>query len=150
MNDLRKILITKYDAIVAVKKYLDDENRIQGQEPIERHNRWRAEAILEDVPSIDAPEDWGRYSERLWQIAYERGKADRPQGEWIYIDEPIIGNPYGRYKCSKCNLEEPFESDFCPHCGARMKGADDYERAIEQMEHDMLYEPTYNSEDGSM
>ena len=52
-------------------------------------------------------------------------KADRPQGEWIYIDEPIIGNPYGRYKCSKCNLEEPFESDFCPNCGAKMKGADD-------------------------
>ena len=51
--------------------------------------------------------------------------ADRPQGEWIYIDEPIIGNPYGRYKCSECNLEEPFESDFCPHCGARMKGAND-------------------------
>ena len=51
--------------------------------------------------------------------------ADRPQGEWIYIDEPIIGNPYGRYKCSKCNLEEPFESDYCPNCGAKMKGADD-------------------------
>ena len=51
--------------------------------------------------------------------------ADRPQGEWIYIDEPIVGNPYGRYRCSKCNLEEPFESDFCPHCGAKMKGADD-------------------------
>lgn len=31
-----------------------------------------------------------------------------------------------------------------------LKGADDYERAIEQMEHDMLYEPTYNPEDGSM
>lgn len=29
-------------------------------------------------------------------------------------------------------------------------GAYDYERATEQMEHDMLYEPTYNSEDGSM
>ena len=52
-------------------------------------------------------------------------KVSRPQGEWIYIDEPIIGNPYGRYKCSKCNLEEPFESDFCPNCGARMKGASD-------------------------
>ena len=51
--------------------------------------------------------------------------ADRPQGEWIYIDEPIIGNPYGRYKCSECNFEEPFESDFCPNCGARMKGVDD-------------------------
>ena len=31
-----------------------------------------------------------------------------------------------------------------------LKGADDYERATEQMEHDMLYEPTYNPEDGSM
>lgn len=32
----------------------------------------------------------------------------------------------------------------------KAKGSDDYERAIEQMEHDMLYEPTYNPEDGSM
>ena len=31
-----------------------------------------------------------------------------------------------------------------------VKGADDYERATEQMEHDVLYEPTYNAEDGSM
>lgn len=31
-----------------------------------------------------------------------------------------------------------------------LEGADDYERAIEQTKHDMLYEPTYNSEDGSM
>jgi hypothetical protein len=26
----------------------------------------------------------------------------------------------------------------------------DYERAIEQIQYDMLYEPTYNPEDGSM
>ena len=53
-------------------------------------------------------------------------KAREPKhGAWIYIDEPMIGNPYGRYKCSECNLEEPFKSDYCPHCGARMKGADD-------------------------
>lgn len=26
----------------------------------------------------------------------------------------------------------------------------DYENAVEQMEHDMLYEPTYNADDGSM
>ena len=26
----------------------------------------------------------------------------------------------------------------------------DYERAIEQLEHDTLYEPTFNPEDGSM
>lgn len=41
------------------------------------------------------------------------------------------------------------EQNRCPKIWWE-KGADDYERAIEQTEHDMLYEPTYNSEDGSM
>ena len=70
-----------------------------------------------------------RYEEYVFHEGYRRGfedgKADRPKGEWIYIDEPIIGNPYGRYKCSKCDLEEPFTSDFCPNCGADMRGKDD-------------------------
>ena len=30
------------------------------------------------------------------------------------------------------------------------EGREDYELATEQMEHDAMYEPTYNSEDGSM
>lgn len=30
------------------------------------------------------------------------------------------------------------------------KGGDEYEKCVEQMEHDIMYEPTYNSEDGSM
>ena len=51
--------------------------------------------------------------------------ADRPQGEWIYMDEPIIGNPYGSYGCSECGHIEPFKSIYCPNCGAKMKGADD-------------------------
>lgn len=44
--------------------------------------------------------------------------------------------------------EDVYKDVPCKH--GKLKGADDYERAIEQMEHDMLYEPTYNSEDGSM
>lgn len=78
--------------------------------------------------------------------------ADRPQGEWICKGDWA--------ECSLCSADSgtimdglervPRYTRFCPNCGARMKGADDYERAIEQMEHDMLYEPTYNSEDGSM
>ena len=77
--------------------------------------------------------------------------ADRPQGEWIDKGKNL-------WKCSNCEMVIYSESEqdrnefhkWCSRCGARMKGADDYERAIEQMEHDMLYEPTYNSEDGSM
>ena len=30
------------------------------------------------------------------------------------------------------------------------KGGKEYEKYVEQMEHDIMYEPTYNPEDGSM
>ena len=84
--------------------------------------------------------------------------ADRPQGEWKPFDLT-----WGRsiWYCTACEESTEVPCDiwthkpiykYCPNCGADMKGADDYEyeRAIEQMEHDMLYEPTYNPEDGSM
>ena len=55
--------------------------------------------------------------------------ADSPQGEWI---DTTSG---AHYKCSACGYRAPmvwedFEevewlSDYCPNCGARMKGADD-------------------------
>ena len=44
---------------------------------------------------------------------------DRPQGEWIW-DEQILG-----LVCSECKELGVERSNFCPHCGARMKGADD-------------------------
>ncbi len=37
--------------------------------------------------------------------------------------------------------------------GADMRGEEtdcDYERAVDQLEHDILYEPTFNQDDGSM
>ena len=53
---------------------------------------------------------------------YEKGKADRPQGEWVFVEEFMGIN---RYKCSACEREElrTHLSNFCPNCGARMKGA---------------------------
>ena len=61
--------------------------------------------------------------------------------------------------------KKPCGLDYCPQeeivgayasCSFCAWGSDsddeseDYERATEQVEHDTLYEPTYNSEDGSM
>ena len=51
--------------------------------------------------------------------------ADRPQGEWI--------KRFGLINCSVCkhsNWSDSFEDllrsfNYCPNCGARMKGADD-------------------------
>ena len=76
--------------------------------------------------AVEIDTDISKYSDKLWKNAYERGKADRPQGEWIETsDGTMCGNchkfPYddGEYHIAN------WYSDFCPNCGARMKGADD-------------------------
>lgn len=45
-------------------------------------------------------------------------RVDRPQGEWI--DAKNAG-----WKCTVCNKWSNGQYDYCPNCGARMKGADD-------------------------
>ena len=41
------------------------------------------------------------------------------RGEWI--DDDFVG----QYRCSECDYYAIDEYDYCPSCGARMKGADD-------------------------
>ena len=61
-------------------------------------------------------------------------------------------------ECNQCHNHQPctIDDNYCPNCGARMVNENDieaqrdYEAAVEQMEHDILYEPTYSQEDGSM
>lgn len=51
---------------------------------------------------------------------------DRPQGEWIEVDDSLIS-----CKCSICGWESHMHEDdvygmpYCPNCGARMKGIND-------------------------
>ena len=84
-----------------------------------------------EIPPSDN-HDWEKYSDRLWKIAYEKGKedekrwwsgfcakctdADRPQGKWIDCK--------GGWKCTSCNKWSDGQYTFCPHCGAKMKGID--------------------------
>lgn len=46
--------------------------------------------------------------------------SDRPQGEWIKDVEW-----WCVYKCSVCGETFDELTNYCPNCGARMKGADD-------------------------
>ena len=107
-------LIKREDAIKALYKY-----SFVSKDIIERE--------INAIPSADV--DISKYSDKLWKNAYERGKADRPQGEWIDMGD--------FEKCSVCkgtHLKE-FQSyygkviwiqtPYCPNCGCRMKGADD-------------------------
>ena len=74
--------------------------------------------------------DISEYSDKLWKNAYERDKADRPQGEWIF--KPTFPNdksefPMGSLVCSVCGSHHSNSTpcNYCDNCGARMKGADD-------------------------
>jgi len=54
----------------------------------------------------------------LWDIP----SADRPQGEWERIQYSFAGG----YRCSICGQKSIDNYyNYCPNCGARMKGADD-------------------------
>ena len=91
--------------------------------------------------------------------------AKSKMGEWIKIPEfcgdDVSGFIDNHFSCSECKKEAEINSwgfyilsDFCPNCGAYMRKESeedyDYERAVDQKEHDILYEPTYNPEDDSM
>ena len=64
---------------------------------------------------------------------YMKAVMDRPQGEWVEYSKLVFGDGSGfcdeyeqAWKCSECGHDDGWlEWNFCPNCGARMKGADD-------------------------
>ena len=75
-----------------------------------------------------------RYEEYVFREGfrrgYEKGKADRPRGEWKlrYIEPEELGGTLARKRlyCSACgNWQTYGETNYCPNCGADMRGEDD-------------------------
>ena len=84
-------------------------------------------------------------------------QPERKKGHWIDREHcQVDEDGYDIGICSVCGEEitiDPLHDNFCPNCGADLKTKEtdyDYERAVEQLEHDILYEPTFNQDDGSM
>lgn len=54
--------------------------------------------------------------------------ADKPQGDWLDTGkDPSHSHPLTAiwYRCSECGDGTNTKTNYCPSCGARMKGADD-------------------------
>ena len=83
----------------------------------------RVDAELNSLPSADI--DLSDFSDKLWNTAYERGKAEAVRhGRWIY-DRLITttGGTYGVRRCSECESyyqDVGYGFNYCPHCGALM------------------------------
>lgn len=45
-------------------------------------------------------------------------QPERKTGQWIKIH-------WKAYRCSECNRASEYSTDYCPNCGARMKGEAD-------------------------
>ena len=91
----------------------------------------RVEEWIDKFPSADRPSavDLSSVYSTAYKSGYEKGKADRPQGEWLKFG---LGRGTRILFCTNCErrIEVPLSQgdsnyDFCPNCGCRMKGADD-------------------------
>lgn len=49
-------------------------------------------------------------------------KVSRPQGEWRGEHKMLDMPRYEWYRCSECNFLSQSVVNFCPNCGANMRG----------------------------
>ena len=60
-------------------------------------------------------------------IANGKPYEERPQGEWKIIEHETL-YLMGIYQCNKCEYKyicpDEFARNFCPNCGADMRGGD--------------------------
>ena len=71
----------------------------------------------------------GNVPMRLVRKAFEKMKPERKRGKWIKNETESAKHVEAIYICSCChNFEawgETEKYNFCPHCGADMRGGDD-------------------------
>ena len=90
----------------------------------------RGEPMSDLISREQAIDLWDKLSKRgrteFDQVLMTLPSADRPTGEWVNDGDYVP-------QCSECGYVPRYikifnkfdRSDWCPNCGARMKGADD-------------------------
>ena len=79
-----------------------------------------ADVSIEKLKSLPIELD-AKTIQRCIEVLSNMSSADRPSGEWLARD-CVFGVVY----CSECGYElRQNDTNYCPNCGCRMKGADD-------------------------
>lgn len=124
-----KDTIYRADAIKAVRKIVPVETDIDSTLLDKAEVIVELSALPSAEPSLKAIK---RQIDEHWYL--DAPSAEAVQGEWIDID-----NYYRLATCSHCHKVTMFEKwgeytkpyNFCPNCGAKMKGADDERHDIQ-------------------
>ena len=74
---------------------------------------------------IDILENIGIYevtmnAELIAEALIANGVTVREKGEWVH--DPLSSYGVHVWFCSQCNGEVIRQTDYCPHCGADMRG----------------------------
>ena len=93
-------LISRQDAIDALEEQLDYLQMLNKNENPTAEGKWYGV-------------NWARNT--IADLPYKQN--ERPKGEWI--EKPIF--PF-TYNCNICNYESCGKHNFCPNCGADMRG----------------------------
>lgn len=86
-------------------------------------------ADLPDIPRAYYERIVGNMAHEINMLKEQLESADAVQGEWEFVDNEIFA---GEYFCSICGKRAEVDlygewilSNYCGHCGARMKGGAD-------------------------
>ncbi len=69
------------------------------------------------VPAVD-----GRVTNQLANILYNAGYRKQSEGEWEKRTFILFDSEKVCFRCLKCNTTWDADTNFCPKCGAKMKG----------------------------
>ena len=129
---------------------IDRQAAIDALYSVDEYNPRSIKAI-KDLPSAQPKPQWIPCSERLPDVA----QRVLLSGHGMVMIGML--HSFGKYSLEPTGISYAYSKDDIeawmplpePYAGKRIEETD-YERAVEQLEHDILYEPTFNQDDGSM
>lgn len=93
-----------------------------------------ADALMNTIikKSYTVTDYWNTRDAGMFLVGIEQAINEQPtieerkKGKWIvHLGGKYVGFPCAHYECSECHAYMPDNTNFCPNCGADMRGEED-------------------------